>query len=191
MSILILKCNESMVFSQISPNLTNKFSTLYSHSSSIWIPSTFLHSLVISWWWPIWVETCCEWNNKNICLRNSNPSIFICTIAQCVPKWIAEWARSTFSIHHLLHLLLVAYNAHNIMLGSCCLCMTLLGMCPIQHQIISHFLKTVNCTTPCVQYGTPAYKVSGLVHLQLLLKKKRFKNWICFCPQVKGWGGTY
>jgi hypothetical protein len=31
-----------------------------------------------TWWWPIWAETCCELINKNICLCDDNPPIFIC-----------------------------------------------------------------------------------------------------------------
>jgi hypothetical protein len=39
-------------------------------------PSPFGHFLKITWWWPIWAETCCELIIKNSCLCNGNPFIF-------------------------------------------------------------------------------------------------------------------
>jgi hypothetical protein len=47
----------------------------------ICIPSLFVYTSRITWWWPAWAETCCEWNNKHICLCDSNsPTIIIIII---------------------------------------------------------------------------------------------------------------
>jgi hypothetical protein len=61
-----------IVVSRIRINLTKELSNLDCSYNFIQIPSSFAYFSRITWWWPAWAETCCEWNNKTICLFDGN-----------------------------------------------------------------------------------------------------------------------
>jgi hypothetical protein len=72
--ILILKSNESMVLCWIWHNSTNRFILAL---QIICIPSPFVYSSSITWWWPVWTKHVVDGTIKTfVCVIVNPPFLF-------------------------------------------------------------------------------------------------------------------